>query len=387
MTNSTRAPSHPRRRANGEGSIYSFRGRWRAAFTWIAPDGTRQRKVISATTQAEARDALGRMRADVDRGAAPAATATVADFLTGWLDGNQHRIRPATRRAYGQAVALYLIPALGTIRLSRLTPTHVEQMTARLIEAGKSPRTAHTARAVLRTALQTALRDGQVTRNVADLARAPRVPQQSMERGRDYLDPAQVRQLITASTDHPLGPLVTLAATTGLRLGELLGLSWDDIGNRQLTVRRALARADGETWALAEPKTQRSRRTINLPGAAVAALDRQRERQEAARAAVGTAWQDQHGLIFTDGLGRPLRPDDVNHAWHRVLDAAGLPSIPFHGLRHSAATALLSAGVPLKVVADQLGHSTIVLTANTYAAVVPELRREAADAMDRVLAG
>ena len=92
-------------------------------------------------------------------------------------------------------------------------------------------------------------------------------------------------------------------------------------------------------------------------------------------------------LVFTDAVGRPLRGAFVNHAFHRILDAAGLPSIPFHGLRHSAATAMLAAGVPLKTVSDHLGHSTIVITADKYAGVTADLRREAADAMDRALGG
>ena len=104
-----------------------------------------------------------------------------------------------------------------------------------------------------------------------------------------------------------------------------------------------------------------------------------------AAAEAGPAWQDRDGLIFTDSVGRPLRGYNVSSSFGRLLAKSGLPHIPFHGLRHSAATALLSAGVPLRVVADQLGHSTITITADTYAAVLPELRREAADAMDRVL--
>ena len=98
-------------------------------------------------------------------------------------------------------------------------------------------------------------------------------------------------------------------------------------------------------------------------------------------------WQNVDGLVFTDAVGRPLHGHDIGNAWPSLLAAAGLPHVPFHGLRHSAATALLAAGVPLRTVADVLGHSTITITADTYAAVVPELRRDAADAMDRALGG
>jgi integrase len=203
-----------------------------------------------------------------------------------------------------------------------------------------------------------------------------------------YLDTAALRRLLDALEDDPLGPLVTVAAMTGLRQGELLGLRWQDvdIDGRQLTVRRAMALTSDGSYALAEPKTAKSRRTINLPARAVAALVVERERQDARREALGAAdWQDRLGLVFTDAAGRPRRGDSVTHAFQQRLQALGLPRVPFHALRHSCATALLAAGVPLKVVSETLGHSTITIAADTYAHVAPELRRDAADALDRAL--
>jgi integrase len=148
-----------------------------------------------------------------------------------------------------------------------------------------------------------------------------------------------------------------------------------------------MARAWDGGYALAEPKTGRSRRTIHLPAAAIQALRREQREQEAAQSAAGSAWQDRDGLVFTDAIGRPLYPTAVHRAFHALLKAAGLPPVPFHGLRHSAATALLSAGVPLRVVSDLLGHAGIAITADYYAHVEKQLRRDAADAMDRALAG
>jgi len=379
-------PTRSRRRANGEGSIYAYRGRYRGALTWTDRDGTRKRHTVYGKTQADVRRELDALRVELDRGLPPAAPSTVADFLLGWLESARQRIRPSSWYRAEQAVRVHLTPALGRLPLAKLTPADVERMTAELIESGRSPRTAQIARTILRRALADAQRDGLVHRNVAALARPPHVPVRSLTAGRDYLTAADLRRLVTAAKVHALGPLVMLAATTGLRQGELLGLSWGDIDPEAstLTVRRALARSwDG--WELAEPKTARSRRTINLPPTAIAALARQRALQDAARDAVGTAWQDQLGLVFTDAVGRPLRGADVTHAFYGLAAAAGLPRIPFHGLRHSAATAMLAAGVPLKVVSDQLGHSTITVTADRYAGVVPAQRREAADAMERAL--
>lgn len=386
-----------RRRANGEGSIYrTAEGRWRGAIAWTDAKGTARRRAVSGRSQAAVRRELATLRVELDRGAAPAPAGTTAEFLEGWLVAARQRIRASTWRQYESTTRRYLVPALGRAQLAKLTPSDVERMTGELVESGRSPRTAALARAVLRRALADAVRDGRVARNVAALARPPHVAARSLEAGRDYLDTMQLRRLLSAARIHPLGPLMTLAAATGLRQGELLGLFWTDVDleARTLTVHRSLARvwqrSGGEFmqgWDFAEPKTARSRRTINLPAAAIAALERQRSLQDAARADAGAAWQDTRSLVFTDRVGRPLAGHDVNHAFHRLLTTAGLPSIAFHGLRHSAATALLAAGVPLKVVSESLGHSTITVTADRYAGVVAAQKRDAADAMDRALGG
>ena len=339
-------------------------------------------------TSAETRERLDHLRAKLRTGTLePAGTGTVGEYLVGWLDRERQRLRPSTWRQREQYVRCYLSPGLGRRPLGKLTPADVEQLTSSLIERGLSGRTASHARVILRRALGDALRDGLVSRNVAAIARPPRVTARTIEPGRDYLTAEQLRKLMAAATLHPIGPLVTIAATTGLRQGELLGLSWDDVDldAGSLTVRRALARSWDGGVELSAPKTPKSRRTIHLPATTRTALERQRERQRTAQLAAGTAWQDRDRLVFTDSIGRPLYRVAVHRAFHELLAAADLPSIPFHGLRHSAATALLTAGVPLRVVSDLLGHSGIAITSDYYAHVEPELRREAADAMDRTL--
>jgi integrase len=379
---------HPRRRANGEGSVYlTSGGRWRAALTWTDGSGRRQRRVLSGKTQADVRRRLGALRADLDRGVEPARASALGPYLTAWLERDRQRVRASSWRQREQYVRSYLNPALGHIPLARLTPSDVERMTTELIASGRSPRTASHARVILRRALADALRDGAVPRNVASLARPPHVVSRTIEPGRDYLPATQLRTLLEAVREHPLGPLVTLAATTGLRQGELLGLTWPDFDSEAgtLTVRRSLARSHAGGWELAPPKTRRSVRSLSLPAVATAALERQREGQATAKAAAGTAWQDRDGLIFTNEVGQPLRGYTVTARFRDMLAAAGLPHISFHGLRHSAATALLTAGIPLRTVSDLLGHSTIALTADVYGHVERQSRRDAADAMDRAL--
>jgi integrase len=386
--------SSQRRRPKGEGAIFETKdGRIKGRIFVTNPTtGGLVARYCSGRSRAEVSRKLDKLRRDAEGG--NLATDTTAEYLTSWLDRDRHSVRPSSWRQREQYIRSYMVPSIGHIKLAKLTPADVERMTSNMVKAGKSPTTAAGVRVILRRALGDAVRDGLLGRNVAALARPPRKPTRSMEQGRDYLGSVQLRTLIDAVDDHPLGPLVTIAATTGLRQGELLGLRWQDVDAGTLHVRRSLARTYDGGWELAEPKTSRSRRMINLPAAARAAFDRQRQLQDALREQAGTAWQDQSGLVFTDAAGWPLKGYNVTREFAAILKAVGLPHIPFHGLRHSVATALLAAGVPLKVVSDLLGHTTIVVTANIYAAVVPaniyaavvpELRREAAEAIDRAL--
>jgi integrase len=390
------AESTARRRGNGEGYLKHdpTRDRWRGAVAWTEPDGTPRRRAFSGKRQADVRRRMDELRAELAAGHAPASTRTVADYLAGWLEAERARVRPATWRYRDSHARNYIIPALGSVKLAELTPRHVEHMTAEML-AGRHPvtaprvarplsaRTAVGVRVSLRKALGDAVRDGLIHRNVAALARPARIPGREVE----YLTRDELRRLLEACEGQPMGPLVTLAATTGLRQGELLGLAWADVDMdaATLTVRHAMARSwDG--WAVGEVKTTRSRRTIHLPARATAALRAQLEAQEAARTAAGDDWQDVDGLVFTDAIGRPLHGWNAAQGFDRLLERAKLRHVPFHALRHSWATLALASGVPLKVVADNLGHASIAVTASFYSGIVPELNRDAADAIGRALA-
>lgn len=380
------------RRSRGEGSVYQdARGLWRAALVVADPrTGEPKRRYVSGRTRAAVVQRLSTLRADVSTGALPTAT-TLRDYLTRWLEAEKPRIRASSWRSREQYVRVHIIPRLGSIQVAKLTPQDVERMTSAIVTAGRSPTTAAGARTILRRALGDAVRDGLALRNVAALARPPRRPSRDLVAGRDYLAIPDLRRLLEAAGDDDgIGPLVTVAAATGLRQGELLGLAWSavDLDARKLNVRRALARSHkGNGWELAEPKTKRSARTVKLAHVAVDALRRQQRLQAARKAVAGAAWQNVDDLAFTDAIGRPLHGYKVTREYHRLGAAAGVPAIPFHGLRHTFASSLLAGGVPLAVVSDVLGHAGLAITADTYAAVAPELRQEAADAMDRALSG
>jgi integrase len=221
------------------------------------------------------------------------------------------------------------------------------------------------------------------TRNVALLVDAPRVSHRDVH----VLSPDEALRLVDAARPDRLEALWVLALSTGLRRGELLGLTWSDIDldRRQLRVTKALQRIPEKGLVLAETKTRRGRRSIVIPVGAVEALRRHRGRQAEERLLAGSQWEEK-GFVFTSSRGTPLDGDNlISRPFRRVLQEAGLPPMRFHDLRHSCASLLLAQGVAPRVVMETLGHSRISVTLDTYTHVLPALQREAADAMDRAL--
>ena len=384
----TEATTPKRRRPRGEGSIYvGADGRARGAIVVVDPEtGQKIRRVVSGKNKADVREKLAKLRKDLAAGVGvkPGGPKTLAAYAVTWLPALRQRVRPSTWRSHEQYLRLYVLPTIGEAPLAQLTPTSVERMTAGMIRRGLSPTTARGARTTLRMILRDAERDGIVARNVAALARPPRVERRELR----VLTAGETRELLEGTVDDELGPLFAVAATTGMRQGETLGLRWEDVelsgSSPTLTVRRALARTE-HGFNLTEPKTSRSRRTIELAPAAVAAFRRQKIRQKEAKLAAGDLWQNAHNLVFTDEIGRPLDGSNVTKTFSATLDRLGLPHVRFHDLRHGAASMMLAQGVPLKVVSETLGHSGIAITADVYAHLSREQRREAADAIERAL--
>lgn len=221
-----------------------------------------------------------------------------------------------------------------------------------------------------------------MARNVASLVTPPRIARRDMV----TLSPEQARTLMEAARGDRLEALYVLALTTGMRQGELLALRWRyvELEGGMLQVRATLQRT-GDGFVFAEPKTVRSRRQVVLTRAAVEALRRHRARQLEERLQVGPAWQDSD-LVFTTEIGSPIEGTNLTRtSFCRLLDQAGLPRIPFHDLRHTAATLLLAQGMHPKVVADMLGHAQIAVTLDLYSHTTPAMHRQAAEALEAVL--
>lgn len=374
------------RRGKGDGSIYQRSdGRWTGALvTWEG--GVRKRRAFYGRTRAEAREKLLKAQRTIEDGLPlPSEQLTVSAFLERWLSTKRTDLRPESYRRYDESVRLHIVPELGRLRLSRVTPDQVLSLYAKLYdERGLSGTSVNFVHGVLRGALKDAVRWGLVARNVTDAVTTPRrstVPT-------DALSAEQARALLSAAAGDEHEALYVLAVTAGLRLGELQALRWNavDLDRRRLEVRATYqGNVDGEP-VFAPPKTQRSRRTVQLSALAVDALKRHRARQNEQRLAVGSLWKD-YGLVFASGFGRALDGNNLRtRSFAPLLERAKLPPMRFHDLRHAAATLLMSEGVPIKAVSELLGHSDVATTLRIYSHVLPTMHGEAANAMDRIFA-
>ncbi len=196
----------------------------------------------------------------------------------------------------------------------------------------------------------------------------------------------QAQLLLDASKENSLEALWVLALTTGMHRGEILALKWQDINFTQnmLQVRRIFTHAPGQRYVEAEPKTDKSRRSVMLPPIATDLLKQHRVHQLEAKLQAGEFWEE-HDLVFCTSLGTPLNPNKVLERFKTVLNRVGLPDMRFHDLRHSAATILLSIGVHPKVVQEMLGHNQISMTTDIYSHVLPTMQKEAVNQLNEAL--
>jgi integrase len=328
---------------------------------------------------------LDEERRRIARGEAPAdRLQTVGSYLAGWLAGKERALRPSTWATYQGYIERSITPDLGRLRLTGLGPRHVDAWIDAKLDAGLSPRTVSHLRAILRAALNDARRRGLVDRNAAALASPPRVEKQTQA----PMTAEEANRILGAVAGTEIEAPVAVALQAGLRLGEVLGLAWHDVdlGARTLRVRQALSRLSGVT-TLGPPKSADSRRVVPMTRPLAAVLGAHREHETLKRSRLCLPQSVGEALVFTNRAGDPLDPSWVSHAFHARLAEAGLPPRRFHDLRHGCAALLLASGADLKVVSSILGHSSIRLTADTYAGVVDRLRDDAAEGLERLLSG
>lgn len=375
-----------------------------------APGNTRRCIRVYGTTRKEALTKLTEKIAASNRALpVPSAQGSGAAYLTYWLENVAvHHLRENTHTRYTACVHRYLIPGLGKKKLTKLTArdvrTWLNQLCTtcqcytrgidarrdqpRCCDAGQcchkllSPLTLTYLHSVLKSALEHAVREEEIPRNVARNVRTgtPR------PRRFEPLTADEARQLLTTAQGHRLHTLFELALHTGLRKGELLGLRWTDLDLDAGTaaIRRTLQRTSTGGLTTLPTKTRASERRIALPTRCIQSLKLHHEQQKREREAAGTTWRHD-GLVFTTVQGRPIDPTNLTRAFTTLLRKAGFRRIRFHDLRHSTATLLLEQGVELVVIKELLGHAHIGVTATVYAHVRLRLQRDAIDTLSTAL--
>jgi integrase len=310
---------------------------------------------------------------------------TLDECLASWHARQRSQLQHSTWRTYADVMRRYLSPMLGDVPLAELDPLRVEQFYADLFERGGvhgkglSIATVRYVHAVLHKALADGVRLRVVDVNVTDFAQLPRRPADTgAAPALRVWSAEQAQRFLRLVTTERLGPLWGTALGTGMRRGELLGLSWHDVDleGRTVRVHRSLSTLEG-TPQLKSTKTGRPR-TISLDlGTAdrLAAwrVEQRRELREVPRVAVD--WDP----VFAEPDGAPHLPMRITSAFRRLARRLPLPVIRLHDLRHTHASLLLQAGVSIKVVSERLGHRTIALTMDTYTHVMPAMDRDAAD--------
>ena len=377
-----------KRRERGEGAIYQDQRskRWCCALDLGVVDGKRKRKIVSAATKKEVVEKLKTLQAEQQHGGVITTKSdSLSIFLEKWLSEKVAlNTKPRTVESYRAMIRLHIVPGLGKTKLEALTPQHVDSLLTRKRAEGLSARTVQYLRGILRAALNTAIKWGLVSKNVAALADAPT--------GEKYephpLTPDQAQAFLQAAEGDRCAALYRLALSVGLRQGELLGLRWADIDldAGSLRVEQTVQVVAGRL-VFGTPKTKTSKRTLPLTPALIATLRLHHARQLAERLKAGGRWKD-HDLVFCTTIGTPQSPRNVVRDFKALLANAGLPGvIRFHDLRHSCASYLAAHGVAPKVAMELLGHASIVTTMNIYTHAFTADKVAAGVALDAMFTG
>lgn len=340
--------------------------------------GKRRQKRLTAPTRKALDVKIAEIVGKLNRGEnVVESRLTVGELLDEWLVAIAPTIKPTTLRRYKECSDRELKPALGAIRLAKLSPLDVQRMETAALARKLSPTTVYHIHYVLRRALHQALRWGYVTRNVCDAVDPPRRAQTEMQ----AWTVEQAAKVLAKTQGDDLEALWRLAITTGMRRGELLGLRWQDVDfdRGALAIRHTLVRGAKGQWESSTPKTLRSRRSIALSADDLTVLRHHEDRQKLKRHA------GPNHYVFTSDDGGPVHATTLQRRFTALIAAAGVPTIRFHDLRHTAATLMLTAGEHPKIVSERLGHSTIAMTLDRYSHVTESMQQAAADRLAKLL--
>lgn len=358
--------------------------RYWAMFWWTGYDpktGKLIRKSVYGKTQKEVRQKLSQIATEMDNGTfAEPSKMKVTQWLDEWLTSYAMNIKPATRSAYEEHIRVHIKPALGEFPLKQLSTRDIQQLyTSLLKERELSPKTVHNIHGVLHRTLEQAKLLGYLKVNPADAAVPPRVEKKQIE----AMDVEDIGKFLTAIQGSKYEYPLFVAVFTGLRQGELLGLTWDcvDFENGLLLINKQHNRVKGDTeFRFASLKNDKAR-VLTAADEVMEVLKLQKERQTSWAAALGDGWSNPDHLVFTTEFGRYINNKILYQNFKRIMGKLGKPDLRFHDLRHTYAVNSLRAGDDIKTVQENLGHATASFTLATYAHATPGMKRESAKRM------
>ena len=382
------------RAAQGSGTIRQRSdGRWEARYTVGQDPGTGkqiQRSVYGATQQ-EVRKKLAQVTTDIDGGTyKEPCKMTLSQWLDIWSTEYLGGVKPKTVESYCCQIKIHIKPALGAVKLETLNTHMIQKFYNSLSKErngkpGLSPKSIKIVHGVLHKALQQAVSIGYIKFNPSDACTIPRVERKEIK----PLDNEAIIKFLKAIQGHRFEDVYLTLLFTGMRRGEVCGLTWDHVNLEKGTIliNRQLQNIPGQPGAFRLVSTKSSKgRTISVAASVVEILKKHRAKQAEARLLAGPIWKDEN-FVFTDDVGSHLSPNTLYHNYKRLVASIGMPDVRLHDLRHSYAVAALRAGDDIKTVQGNLGHHTASFTLDTYGHVTEEMKQASAARMDAYIKG
>ena len=374
------------RAAHGAGSIRQRPdGTWEARITIGTNPGTGKpiRRSVYGKTQADVRKKMTAIQAAVDNGTyqAPDKT-TVSEWLDDWMKTFcSTKVKPLTYSSYEVVIKNHIKPAIGAMKLQDVKGIHIQKLYNGMMAKDLSAKTVKNVAAVLHKALSMAQKQGMIQMNPCDAAELPKAVQKEIK----PLTDAEIPLFLEAIDKNPMRNAYALCLFAGLREGECLGLSWDQVNfeAHRITVSQQLQheKKKGAKYYIAPTTKSGKPREIEPPEIAFQYLRAEQKRQAENRLAAGTWWDNPHNLVFTTETGENIAISTFYKTFKKIAAEIGRPDARPHDLRHTAATIAVAAGADIKSVQDLLGHATASFTLNVYTHTSDQMKKDTASRM------
>ena len=380
-----------RKNANGAGNIRKRSdGRWEARYSngFDPKTGKLIQKSVYGKTQKEVRQKLAKITSEIDEGTyIEPNSIKLSEWLTVWLRDYIGNVKPATVKSYADHVKLNIIPYIGKTQLGKLSPAMIQTMYNTLQhEKGLSPKTIKNVHGVLHRSLTQAQKMGYIRQNPLDAVTLPRIEKAQIK----PMEEEDLTRFLKEIKGNPYELVFFVTVFTGLRQGEVLGLTWDcvDFEHKTLYINKQLQKDKkvGGEYALVPTKNSRSR-IVTVADSVMAVLQKVKQEQAHKKEIADLAWSNPWNLVFTNEFGQHLCHFTVYHRFKDIVRGIGLEEARFHDLRHSYAVVSIESGDDIKTVQSNLGHATASFTLDVYGHVSQKMRQQSADRMEQFIQG